>query len=85
VSPEPLPHIEASWSGQAKRQVDFDNLCKIQQNISEDEFHKRLRAVGEGPDHALEFDVYGHRFRLDNRRDCQVVVGGQVRNQPIEA
>lgn len=75
---EPLPRIDATWSGKAKTQKDFDALCQLPPDVSEQEFLRRYRAVGEGPNHALEITLFGHRFRLDNRRPApDVMVGGK--------
>ncbi len=76
VGPESLPQIGGAWSGWVWRQADFDALCRLPDDVDEVEFVRRYRAVGEGPDHALEFIRFGHRFRLDNRRAGPVTVAG---------
>ncbi|MBN2752020.1 MAG: hypothetical protein JXQ84_04860, partial [Rhodospirillaceae bacterium] len=76
---EALPHSSDVWSGRPKRQADFDALCHLPEELSAVEFARRYRAVGEGPDHALDLMVFGHRFRLDNRRDSAITVGGCLR------
>jgi hypothetical protein len=76
VRPEPLPRIDVAWSGRRWRQADFDALCRLPDDVDEGEFRRRYRALGEGPDHALEFVRFGHRFRLDNRRQAPVTVAG---------
>ncbi len=76
VAPAPMPRADAAWSGRPRRQAEFDALCRLPDDIGEAEFARRYRAVGEGPDHALEFTRFGHRFRLDNRRCGPVTVGG---------
>lgn len=78
VRPAPLPRIDAAWSGRAMRQADFDALCHLPADVDAAEFARRLRAVGEGPDHALDIVLFGNRFRLDNRRDGAVSLGGVV-------
>ncbi|MEK9671407.1 MAG: formyltransferase family protein [Rhodospirillaceae bacterium] len=60
----PLPHIAEAWSGPAWSKRDFDDLCRLPDNITEDEYQRRYRAVGEGPDHALYFEKFGRRFSL---------------------
>ncbi len=84
LSAEGLPHLDLPWQGVAKRQSDFDALCCLPSNVDEGEFHRRLRAVGEGPNHALEMTVFGHRFVLDNRRETDVLRAGQkiIDNSP---
>jgi methionyl-tRNA formyltransferase len=79
VRPAPLPRIAAAWSHRATRQADFDALCRLPSDVDATEFARRLRAVGEGPDHALEIALFGNRFRLENRRGGSVVVGGLPR------
>jgi len=76
VNPAPLPRISAAWSNRATRQADFDALCRLPDDVDAAEFARRLRAVGEGPDHALEITLFGNRFRLENRRDGAVTIGG---------
>lgn len=76
----PLPRIDAAWSGRATTQRDFEALCHLPQDVTEAEFQRRYRAVGEGPDHALHLTLFGHRFALDNRHtQAQVTVGGKTR------
>ncbi len=78
--PEALPHIDVVWSGRTTTQRDFEALCRLPANVDETEFRRRYRAIGEGPDHALEITLFGHRFGLDNRHpDTVVTVGGKVR------
>ncbi|MCB2108466.1 MAG: hypothetical protein KDE14_12240 [Rhodobacteraceae bacterium] len=62
-----------NWSGPVRRQRDFSALCHLPDDVSRTEFDRRYRAVGEGPNHALELSVHGHRFKLDNRRDNPIV------------
>lgn len=80
VRPEPLPHAAEAWSGRASRQSDFEALCRLPADVDAAEFARRYRAVGEGPDHALEIALFGHRFRLDNRRDGAVTLAGMARS-----
>lgn len=82
VRPAPLPRIGQAWSGRTWRQADFDALCRLPDDVDEAEFLRRYRAVGEGPDHALEFVRFGHRFCLDNRRSEPVTVAGCPRPAP---
>ncbi|SBV91764.1 conserved hypothetical protein [uncultured Alphaproteobacteria bacterium] len=79
VTRAPLPRIAERWSGRRTRQADFAALCRLPEDVDAAEFARRYRAVGEGPEHALEITRFGHRFRLDNRRDAPVTVGGLVR------
>lgn len=74
------------WSGQPRRKPDFDALCKLPANVTADEFARRYRAIGEGPHHALEIEIFGQRFKLDNKRDGDVVRAGQrSARQPTSA
>lgn len=74
----PLPHLDAQWSGPAWSKQDFDALCHLPDGIDETEYRRRLRAVGEGPDHALYFEKFGRRFALaPSPRSGPVVKGGR--------
>jgi len=76
----PISCVNEFWNGRTTTQQDFDELCKLPQNVSEDEFMRRYRAVGEGPDHALEIVLHGHRFHLDNQHQApEVLIGGKKR------
>lgn len=78
LSTELTPQGE-EWSGPARTRKHFEQLCHLPDGVSEEEFERRYRAVGEGPNHALTLEIYGHRFRLDNMRgDDSVVRGGQT-------
>ncbi len=79
VRPAPLPRADAVWTNRATRQADFDALCRLPSDVDAAEFARRLRAVGEGPDHALEIMLFGNRFRLENRRGGAVVMAGLPR------
>lgn len=77
----PLPHLDVQWSGPAWSKKDFDALCRLPDGIDEAEFRRRLRAVGEGPNHALYFETFGRRFPLaPPARTGPVVKGGR----PVE-
>ncbi|MBB4284600.1 formyltransferase family protein [Roseospira goensis] len=74
----PLPPIGAAWGGPARRRADFDALCRLPPDIPEAEFRRRLRAVGEGPHHALRLPAFGRWFRLEPEHpDAPVVRGGR--------
>ncbi|HEY9163372.1 MAG TPA: hypothetical protein VIN57_02085 [Magnetovibrio sp.] len=75
-----LARIDEVWGGHATTQADFNALCRLPENVSEQEFLRRYRAVGEGPDHALEIMVHGHRFCLDNQHhNPEILVGAKKR------
>lgn len=75
---EDLTPSGETWTGPARTRKHFEQLCRLPDNVSQDEFERRYRAVGEGPDHALTFELHGHRFKLDNLREQDPVVrGGQ--------
>jgi len=75
-----LSHSDDVWSGRTTTQADFNALCRLPENVSEEEFGRRYRAVGEGPDHALEIILHGHRFKLDNQHSApDVKIGGKTR------
>ena len=74
----PPPPNGEKWSGKSRGRKDFNHLCKLPLDIDKDEFDRRYRAIGEGPDHALSIEVFGHRFCLDNKRgDKPAYRGGQ--------
>lgn len=73
-----LTPLGVDWAGPVRTRKHFEQLCQLPEDISKEEFDRRYRAVGEGPDHALTLQLHGHRFRLDNLRDQDAVVrGGQ--------
>ncbi len=74
---KPLAHIAETWAGPIRRRSDFNALCQLPPNVTETEFQRRYRAIGEGPHHALSFEMFGQRFKLDNRREGPVVRGGR--------
>jgi len=74
---EPLSRSDDVWSGRTTTQQDFNDLCNLPSDVSEAEFKRRYRAIGEGPDHALEITLFGHRFHLDNHHAApDVMIGG---------
>lgn len=80
VDPAPLARTDEHWSGRLTTKKDFEALCLLPEGVDAAEFQRRYRAVGEGPDHALEISLHGHRFRLDNQyTDPTVLVGGRQR------
>jgi len=69
----PLPPVGENWGAKRWTRKDFNDLCRLPEGIDKAEFERRYRAIGEGPDHALETTLFGHRFVLDNRRKEQPV------------
>ncbi len=67
-----------AWCGRLRTRKDLDDLCRLPDTVTAEEFDRRYRAIGEGPDHALSITLFGHRFRLDNERNETVVRGGQT-------
>jgi methionyl-tRNA formyltransferase len=77
----PLPPVGVPWIGHVRRQADFEALCRLPPDATDDEFRRRLRAVGEGPHHALRVPLFGRWFRLEPLRpDAPVIKGGR----PVE-
>ena len=72
----PLPQLDTEWSGPAWSKKDFDDLCRLPDDITEAEYRRRHRAIGEGPNHALYFERYGRRFSLDPPAQTGPVVKG---------
>lgn len=74
----PLPRTDLSWTGPVRRRADFEALCALPDHVDPSEFHRRLRAVGEGPHHALRLSRFGRVFRLEPAHpDAPVVKGGR--------
>mgnify|MGYP000695651439 CR=1 FL=1 len=72
-----LKRIAQIWGERKYTQKDFDALCRLPANVNEEEFKRRYRAIGEGPEHAMEIMIYGHRFQINNDRDeRRLMVGG---------
>ncbi|MBY0512246.1 MAG: hypothetical protein K2P94_19095 [Rhodospirillaceae bacterium] len=72
----PLTHTTHTWSAPRRTRKDFNALCHLPDDVTPEEFARRYRAVGEGPDHALTFTRFGRSFRLQSRGG-DVVRGGQ--------
>ena len=64
------------WGTRTYTRKDFDALCEIAPDMGAEAFARRLRAVGEGPDHALTVTLHGRRFRLETEAGGVVVKGG---------
>ena len=60
----PLMHQDIQWSGRWFTRKDFNELCQITSDISREEFDLRMRALGEGPEHALTVHLHGRAFSL---------------------
>lgn len=73
----PLPRLGVAWSGVKRSRKDFDALCALPEDSDTREFARRLRAVGEGPDHAITLTRFGRRFRLVSENPADVVRAGQ--------
>ncbi|KAA5607083.1 hypothetical protein F1188_04040 [Roseospira marina] len=74
----PLPPMEITWARAARRAADFDALCRLPPDVDEAEFRRRLRAVGEGPYHALRVPLFGRWFRLEPEHPDALVVKAGV-------
>ncbi len=72
----PLVRIAQTWSGVRRSRKDFNALCRLPDDTTAEEFTRRYRAVGEGPEHALSFTRFGRTFRLESAGQ-NVVRGGQ--------
>lgn len=71
--------IDVEWSEKVNRKPDFDALCALPEDVDQKEFELRLRAVGEGPYHALRIPVHGRWFKLEPLSDAgPVTKGGKV-------
>jgi methionyl-tRNA formyltransferase len=74
---QPLLRTQLTWGTQHRTRKDFEALCRLPDNATAEEFSRRYRAVGEGPDHALTFTRFGRTFRLESAPAANVVRGGQ--------
>jgi len=74
---QPLLPTALTWGAQRRTRKDFDALCRLPENATEQEFARRYRAVGEGPDHALTITRFGRTFRMESAPAENVVRGGQ--------
>jgi len=72
-----LPHVKQDWKSPKRLRQDFEALCRLPDGVTAEEFARRYRAVGEGPDHALTFTRFGRTFRLEPQKAGDVVRGGQ--------
>ncbi len=83
TSDAPLPHLTgASWSGPSWTRKDFDDLCRLPDDVTADEWRRRHRAVGEGPNHALYMERFGRRFTLAPPEHAGPVVKG---GRPVQS
>lgn len=74
---QPLAHLSEKWSGPVRRRADFESLCRLPADVSATEFKRRYDAVGEGPNHALSYELHGRTFKLAARTDAPIVRGGK--------
>lgn len=77
VQPSPLVHTNDAWGTPRRTRKDFDALCRLPEDVTAEEFARRYRAVGEGPEHALTVTRFGRTFALQPQRGGDVVRGGQ--------
>lgn len=74
---KPLARIPQTWSGTKRTRKDFDALCQLPEDTTPEEFARRYRAVGEGPEHAISLTRFGRTFHLQSQTHGTVVRGGQ--------
>ena len=72
-----LPRLKHDWQPPRRTRKDFEALCQLPENTTAEEFARRYRAVGEGPEHALTLTRFGRTFRLESQNTSEVVRGGQ--------
>lgn len=73
----PLRHSGDVWSGRRRTRKDFEALCHLPEGFTPEELVRRIRAVGEGPDHCLTTTRGGALLRVDTGRRGAVVRAGQ--------
>ena len=71
-----FPSDANQWRGARRTRADFAAMCQLPENVDGDEFARRLRAVGEGPEHALTITRFGRAFWLASEAR-PVTRGGQ--------
>ena len=64
-------------SGRKTTRRDYEALLEMPPDVDAFEFHRRLRAVGVGPEHALHFYLHGQKFALDVGDMGDIVIGGE--------
>tara|TARA_R110002110_G_scaffold127234_8_gene306081 strand:- start:7136 stop:7834 length:699 start_codon:yes stop_codon:yes gene_type:complete len=72
-----LEPVGIQWSGRKTTRRDYDALLEMPSDVDAFEFHRRLRAVGVGPEHALHFYLHGQKFALDVGDMGDIVIGGE--------
>jgi methionyl-tRNA formyltransferase len=78
----PLPRGRETWSSRLYRRTDFEALCRLPEDVTPEEFAHRLRAVGEGPNHALILTRHGRSFRLLSEEPSVIVRAGVATRAP---
>ena len=73
----PLTRTHETWRTPRRTRKDFDALCRLPEDVSVEEFTRRYRAVGEGPEHALTLTRFGRTFKLESGKSGDVLRGGQ--------
>lgn len=73
----PLRHSGDLWSGRRRTRKDFEALCHLPEGFTPEELVRRIRAVGEGPDHCLTTTRGGALLPVDTGRRGAVVRAGQ--------
>lgn len=73
----PLLTSGEAWSGRRRTRKDFEALCHLPEGFTPEELVRRIRAVGEGPDHCLTTTQGGEVLRIDTGRRGAVVRAGQ--------
>lgn len=72
-----LEPVGIPWSGRKTTRRDYEALLEMPPDVDAFEFHRRLRAVGVGPEHALHFYLHGQKFALDVGDMGDIVIGGE--------
>ena len=70
VRSPPLNPIPIQWSGVRTTQKDFKTMCLIDEKISRSEFHRRLKAFGNGDGkYHLHIKLLDRVYKLDPSKD----------------
>ena len=73
----PLPRASEVWGSPRRTRKHFDELFRLPEGATPEEFARRYRAVGEGPAHALTLTRFGRTFTLTGGKGRDVIRGGQ--------
>ena len=63
----PVPRADLAWAGRKSRRSDFFELCRINCQMSEAEFLRRMYSTAMPEYNNLYIEIHGYRFRLEGK------------------